>query len=146
MIYLDLIRVGQSGRGTFGVLRNGEVPFALTLEPPWRNNLSNLSCIPAGKYLCRRVRSTRFGWTFQVQDVPERTHVLFHRGNAPEDTEGCILVGEEFSGTWDKPRIASSERGFMEFMNLLNDEQEFTLRIVEVLAFSPGVAKAPQHV
>ena len=117
-MYIDLIRVGQSNRGTFGVLRYGQVAFAVTLERPWENNQQNISSIPAGRYRCRRIRSPRFGDTFEVCDVPNRTHVLFHKGNFLHETEGCILIGEEFSGTYDKPFVASSERGFMEFMKL----------------------------
>lgn len=128
---LDLVRVGQSGRGTQGVLRFGAVAFALTLERPWMDNLRNLSCIPPGHYKCQRVRSPKFGNTFEVQDVPGRTHVLFHSGNTIDDTRGCILVGEEFSGTWDKPTLASSQRGFIEFLNLLDGVQAFELNVLD---------------
>lgn len=126
---IDLLRVGQSIRGTFGVLRYGQVPFALTLERPWEDNEQNVSCIPAGRYVCRRVRSMKFGNTYEICDVPDRTHVLFHQGNYIADTQGCVLVGEEFSGTWDRPFIASSQRGFLEFMKLLQDMPEFDLVI-----------------
>ncbi len=126
---LDLLRVGQSGRGTFGVLRFGAVPFVLTLERPWQDNQQNVSCIPAGRYRCERIRSPKFGWTFEVKNVPNRTHVLFHSGNTIEDTHGCILVGEEFSGTWDKPMLASSQRGFLEFLNLLDGVNAFELYV-----------------
>lgn len=128
---IDLLRVGQSNRGTFGVLRFGQVPFALTLERPWEDNAQDISCIPAGRYRCRKVRSPRFGHTYEVCDVPNRTHVLLHKGNFVYDTQGCILVGEEYSGTWDKPFIASSERGFLELMKLLNDIPEFDLVITD---------------
>lgn len=128
---LDLIRVGQSNRGTFGALRYQSVPFALTLERPWQDNEQDVSCIPAGRYCCRRIQSPRFGQTYEVCDVPGRTHVLFHKGNFLTDTLGCILVGEEFSGTFDKPFVASSERGFLEFMKLLNLTPEFDLVIYD---------------
>ena len=128
---LDLIRVGQSGRGTFGVIRFGAVPFALTLEPPWRDNQENVSCIPPGRYRCERIRSPKFGWTFEVKNVPNRTHVLFHSGNTLEDTHGCILVGEEFSGTWEKPVLASSQRGFIEFLNCLEGVNAFELNVLD---------------
>lgn len=128
---LDLLRVGQSGRGTFGVLRFGAVAFALTLERPWDNNQPNRSCIPPGRYRCQRVRSPKFGNTFEVTNVPERSHILFHSGNTLEDTHGCILVGEEFSGTWDKPTLASSQRGFTEFLNLLDGVNAFELNVLE---------------
>lgn len=128
---VDLLRVGQSNRGTFGVLRHGQVPFALTLERPWEDNKQHVSCIPAGRYRCRAVRSPRFGHTYEVCDVLNRTHVLFHQGNYIENTQGCILVGEEFSGTWDRPFIASSQRGFLELMKLLGQSAEFELVITD---------------
>lgn len=131
MITLDLIRVGTSARGTFGVIRHGQVPFVLTLERPWEDNKQEVSCIPAGRYRCRRIRSPRFGNTFEVCEVPGRTHVLFHAGNTLEDTHGCILVGEEFSGTWDAPMLVSSQRGFGELIKYLDGLPEFDIVIHE---------------
>lgn len=136
---LDLIRVGQSPRGTFGVLRFGAVPFVLTLERPWQDNEPNVSCIPPGRYRCGRVRSPKFGETFEVQNVPHRTHVLFHRGNTTEDTQGCILVGEEFSGTFEKPMIVSSQRGFLELMTLMDGITTFELQVTD----APPVTHVP---
>ena len=126
---LDLLRVGQSARGTFGVLRYGPVPFALTLEDAWRDNQPHVSCIPPGHYRCQRVRSPKFGETFEVTNVPGRTHILFHKGNDTDDTDGCILVAEEFSGTFDRPMVVSSQRGFSEFLALLDGQAEFDLEI-----------------
>ena len=132
-IHLSLLRVGQSERGTFGVLRLGNIPFAVTLEPPWKENLTGQSSVPPGTYHCVRMQSPHFGETFQVMDVPGRTHVLFHKGNKLEDTQGCILVGEEFGGTPEMPLIAASIRGYSEFMALLAGESAFelTIRAVE---------------
>lgn len=132
---LTLIRVGQSNRGTFGVLRQGHVPFALTMEEPWRENQPSVSCIPSGRYRCKRVRSPKFGDTFEITSVPGRTHILFHKGNDLDDTEGCVMVAEEFSGTFDHPMVVSSQRGYGEFMALLKDEQEFDLDILD----GPGI-------
>jgi hypothetical protein len=131
---LHLVRVGQSGRGTFGVLKQGQVPFAVTLERPWEQNKQDISCIPAGKYTCRRRRSSKFGDTYEICHVPGREDVLFHWGNYITDTEGCVLIGEEFSGTWDAPFIASSKRGFIEFKNFLADAPEFSLIISDPIA------------
>lgn len=126
---LDLIRVGQSDSGTFGVLRFGEVPFAVTLERPWENNERKLSCIPTGFYVCQRVTSPRFGEVFEVTGVPGRDHILFHRGNKLFDTEGCILVAEEFGGSLLHPVVCSSERGYTEFMLMLYGHSQFDLCI-----------------
>lgn len=128
---LTLLRVGSSERGTFGVLRYGQVPFALTLERPWLNNEEQKSCIPTGAYICQRVRSPHFGDTFEVTNVPGRSHILFHKGNVIEDTEGCILVAEEFSGTFEQPMLVSSQRGFSELLALLDGQLSFALDIQE---------------
>jgi hypothetical protein len=130
---LEIVRVGQSPRGTFGILRYGHVPFAVTLEPPWQNNATDISCIPAGRYRCRRVRSTRFGETFEIMEVPNRSYVLFHRGNQVHDTKGCVCVAEEFGGTFSDPMIVSSERGYREFMQLTRGLSEFWVVISESL-------------
>ena len=130
LLLLTLLRVGQSNRGTFGVLRYGQIPFALTLERPWEDNAPEISCIPPGRYTCRRVHSPKFGDTFEVTDVSGRSHILFHKGNTTDDTQGCILVAEEFSGTFDHPFLASSQRGFGELMSLMEGRTAFELEIV----------------
>ena len=131
-ITLTLVRVGESDKGTFGTLRHGHVPFALTMELPWTDNTPYKSCIPTGRYICRRVRSQHFGDTFEVTNVPNRSHILFHKGNTLEDTEGCILVGEQFGGTFAQPIITSSQQGFSEFMALLKEQAAFNLNIIAV--------------
>lgn len=131
MIELALLRVGQSNRGTFGVLRHGQVPFVLTLERPWEDNLPQISCIPSGRYVCQRKRSPKFGITFEILNVPGRSDVLFHPGNSIEDTQGCILIGEEFSGTWDQPMLVSSRRGFLELLAYLEGIPTFELVILD---------------
>lgn len=127
---LTLKTVGQSWRGTFGVLVNAQVPFALTMEQPWDENKTDVSCIPAGRYTCRRVDSPHFGNTFEITEVAGRSHVLFHKGNTLADTRGCILVGEEFAGTFDHPFLAESKNGYDEFMLMMAGESAFMLTVV----------------
>ncbi len=128
---LTLIRVGQSSFGTTGVLVFNRVAFAVTLERPWRDNQTEISCIPPGLYVCQSIRSPHFGPTYEVMNVQGRTHILFHKGNTVEDTQGCILVAEEFSGTFDAPMIVSSQRGFGEFMALVSGCPTFELDVVD---------------
>jgi hypothetical protein len=130
MTELTLKTVGQSWRGTFGVLVNGEVPFALTMEQPWKDNEQEVSSIPAGRYLCRRVNSPHFGETFEITDVPGRTHILLHKGNMLADTRGCVLVGERFDGTYDHPFLAESKHGYAELMAMMAGESVFWLSVV----------------
>lgn len=97
LINLLLIRDTFSDLSTLGELfLNGE-RMCDTLENPWLDNQKNISCIPAGIYDVRlrlaRESATRDYLHLLIQDVPNRDWILFHRGNFPKDTSGCILVG-----------------------------------------------------
>lgn len=132
---MRLIRVSDNGIATYGVLLQGNTPFAVTLERPWRGNQRGISCIlPAPgdaprEYVCQRMKSPRFGETFQVMNVPGRSEILFHKGNIDDDTHGCILVGEQFNPVLGKPGITASKDGFGELMNLLRITNSFVLTI-----------------
>ena len=96
-INLLLIRDTFSKNSVIGELfLNGE-RMCDTLENPWKNNKKNVSCIPRGEYKVRlrlpRESATRDYLHLLVEDVENRTYILFHRGNTAEDTRGCILVG-----------------------------------------------------
>jgi hypothetical protein len=98
LINLLIIRDTFSDKSTIGELFiNGE-RFCDTLENPWLDNQRNISCIPEGEYPVRlrlaRESATREYLHLLVQDVPNRDYILFHRGNFPKDTSGCILVGQ----------------------------------------------------
>ena len=129
---ITLKRIAMSDKGVFGVLLEDGKPFALTAERPWLNNKQNVSCIPRGWFTCRRVRSPHFGETFEVTEVPGRAHILFHKGNTPEDSEGCILVGSFFGTLNGNAAVLSSRAAFSEFMERLKDKNEFILSIEEV--------------
>ena len=97
-VNLLIIRDTFTEKSTLGRLFvNGE-EFCDTLELPWRDNQRSISCIPAGEYKVRlrlaRESATRNYLHLLVQDVPNRTYILFHRGNTAKDTRGCILVGQ----------------------------------------------------
>jgi len=71
-----------------------------TIELPWKDNQRNLSCIPEGAYMVEKFNSPSKGLCFHVQDVPERSAILIHKGNYATslnnrkiDTKGCILPG-----------------------------------------------------
>ena len=126
---LKLKRVADNEDATFGVLINGNIPFAVTLEPAWEDNKKGISCIPSGPYSCKRVKSPRFGDTFEILDVEGRTHILFHKGNSERNTQGCVLIAEEFGILNGKAAVLASGRGFTEFMSILKEVDEFELII-----------------
>lgn len=139
-LILRIQRVASTKHGTFGVILRDGVPFALTLERPWANNQRSKSCIRAGKYAVLRCKaspdygfsdSPKFGNTFQVMNVPGRSHILFHKGNLDDDTHGCILLGEQYGVLRGQPAILASGPGFKEFLGIMATKNEFDLVITE---------------
>jgi Family of unknown function (DUF5675) len=116
--------------GTQSVMTYHDIAFALTLELPWRDNHPDVSCIPGGLYVCKRIVSPHFGDVFEVQNVPGRDHVLLHKANFLTDLKGCIAVGEQFAGPVDAPFLGDSKQGYDQFMGLLVGETEFELEII----------------
>ncbi len=97
-INLLIIRDTFTDNSTIGQLFiNGE-KFCETLELPYRDNQRSISCVPAGQYKVRlrpaRQSATRDYLHMILEDVPNRSYILFHRGNKPSHTRGCILVGQ----------------------------------------------------
>lgn len=130
-----LKRVGESDDATFGVLFDEYIPFCLTLERKWSLNQPNISCIPAGEYITQRISSPKFGETFEITNVKQRTEILFHKGNFPNDSHGCVLLGETFSLIMSPEGVlvngvGSSGLAFIEFMKRLEGRDSFKLRIL----------------
>jgi hypothetical protein len=128
---LIIRRIATGADGTFGCIIYKNKPFALTLEREWLGNSTGISCIPAGNYKCKRVDSPKFGNTFEVTNVPGRTHILFHKGNLDSDSHGCILVGEQFGDIKGSAGILSSKQGYNELMSIMKDDIGFRLIIVD---------------
>lgn len=85
-------------KGTLGVLIIDNQPMFTTIEPPWKNNQTNISCIPAGTYKTVKIKSPRFKKDlYMLIDIPDRDAVEIHIGNKACDTHGCILLGTSFS-------------------------------------------------
>jgi hypothetical protein len=97
-VNLLIIRDTFTDKSTLGKLYvNGEL-FCDTLELPYRDNQRSISSIPAGEYKVNlrpaRQSATRDYLHLIVKEVPNRSYILFHRGNKPSHTRGCILVGQ----------------------------------------------------
>ena len=96
-----LSREASTDHGTLGVLAAPGLDPMHVMEPPWRDNRRNRSCIPADVYDVVPHVSPRFGRCLLVTAVPERSHILFHAGNVGGDVErglhththGCLLPG-----------------------------------------------------
>lgn len=125
-----LLRIEQNQTCTKGLLLIDGIYTCMTLELPWRDNHMNVSCIPEGTYTCRRILSNHFGDTYEVCDVKYRSHILFHAGNKPADTEGCILTGESLAP--GLPYIRSSKVALARLFAALEDVDEFQLEVTRI--------------
>jgi hypothetical protein len=122
-----LIRLEWTEACTRGALIIDGHYVCMTLELPWRENNPNVSCIPTGVYTCRRIVSPHFGETFEITGVPRRSHILFHAGNKPEDTEGCVLTGQALPPM--TAAIRDSKRAHATLMQVLAGVDEFLLEV-----------------
>jgi hypothetical protein len=77
--------------------------------------IQNETAIPAGRYRVIVDWSNRFRkFAFHILDVPNFSGIRIHSGNTDQDTDGCLLVGQErslnavllshnaFVALWDK--------------------------------------------
>ncbi|UZP68091.1 DUF5675 family protein [Desulfovibrio mangrovi] len=130
---MDIVRVERSEAGTFGVLIVDGSAFCVTLERPWVDNQQNVSSIPPGDYICKRVQSPSKGNTFEITGVPGRSNILIHKGNFIGDSEGCVLVGQYFAKlkhNGDSERaIANSGTTFTQFLQITDGQSQFDLTV-----------------
>jgi hypothetical protein len=89
-----------------------QTSFCWTLEDAIRPpgvKVHGQTCIPPGRYRLRFVMSARFGPdTLSLDDVPMFQYIRIHAGNAIDDTDGCILVGDKRSESRIKPWLGES--------------------------------------
>jgi len=124
-------RLTTSDQGTIGELFAGTFS-CFTLELPWRNNQSNISCIPQGEYDLTLVWSNRFKKNFYLlHKVKDRFGVLIHSGNWAGDialgykthSQGCILLGKSKGILQKQQAIFYSRPMVTELINRLNGQK-----------------------
>lgn len=114
--------------GKFYLLNNKDGIIAEwdSLELPWRNNQRRISCIPTGIYKAKKHVSPRFGQSLWLQDVPNRSEILVHKGNYYTDILGCILIGTGLAdinndGVMDVRNSAKAVGQLMNYLTNVND-------------------------
>lgn len=127
MSHLILIRTHLPEATPGRLYHNVDVePFLYTLEPPWRDNLRNESCIPAGIYEMVWNETGLWRNTWQLRDLlspikevgPDycypRYAIEFHNGTDVQHTDGCILTLLDSRADLRGAGAASAPRDAME--------------------------------
>jgi Family of unknown function (DUF5675) len=117
--------------GQLAVTEAGATVYSCkTLELPWLNNKSRVSCIPVGTYKVVKRDSPKYGAHFHVQNVPGRDMILIHQGNYHTDILGCILVGQTHADlNHDGLRDVTSSKVTLAVLNkLLPNEFHLTIQ------------------
>ncbi len=124
-----------------GTLSRVSVPHAewacFALELPWKDNRTNVSCIPAGEYEVAYTFSPHFGKkTYQIINVPERSGIRIHSGVWAGDKSkgyhthslGCPLFGKKYGTHKGQKAIFLSSLAIGKFERLMHREP-FVIKI-----------------
>ena len=128
MITLTLIRVTDNLGLLFGP--SGKICFIL--EPSWRENRSNVSCIPTGSYVVdymKRSLSGKYKDCYHIQDVKNRFGILMHKGNTVNHTLGCLLPGVKTGNLNGKFAVLGSSQA-MRKIHKVTGRKRFKLKII----------------
>ena len=102
-------------KGTLGVIKLDSETF-YSVERPWLDNAPNVSCVPEGTYKTGWRDSPKFGETWHIKDVPNRTYILIHAANYPTDVHGCIGLGMQLMA--DRIAVGHSRKAVNAFEKL----------------------------
>lgn len=80
-----------------------------TLELPWKENKTSISCIPKGIYRANPRTTDKRGEHYHIVPTEPRKWILIHSGNYYTDIQGCILVGNAYSDI--------NKDGYMDVLN-----------------------------
>ncbi|CAM3008774.1 DUF5675 family protein [Flavobacterium frigoris] len=112
--------------GTQGVLEWNDTLVCYTIELPWLENQSRISCIPEGKYVLQKRFSPKFKWHIHLQNVPGRDFILIHPANdARKELLGCIapVTIQTGIGKGSGSRIALEKLKAFVYKALANNEE-----------------------
>ena len=130
---LTLKRIAKRADYTIGRLEdeNG-VKICDTLEPKYRDykggelKVPRKSAVPEGTYQVVVTKSKKFGkYLPLLVGVPGFEGIRIHSGNTVNDTEGCILVGQNLI----KGKVLLSRLTLEKLMRLIENEKRIFLTI-----------------
>ena len=136
---VKLVRTPSTLDGVFGVFLFSDGTKLISGELPDNNNMSQISCIPLGKYICKYTFSRHLGWTYEVLNVPNRSGIRIHSANycglrkdgKRQELLGCIALGLSTSIMHQQKILVSSK---IAIANLVSKQKKlpFILEITYV--------------
>jgi len=127
-----LNRFGSTPMGTFGQLVYSDF-ICYTLEREWKDNQSNISCIPAGQYDLEKVNSPKFGNVYGLigdgvslydNASGDRWGILIHTANIQRELQGCIALGGALGNLGGDWAVTSSRNTVNDLYELLINDTE----------------------
>ena len=139
---LILERLIHNPLATIGPMYDPDTAWSIfILENPDRATDTD-DRVDAGLYICKRIISPKLsmstaydqpplkglkkGETFQLQNVPRRTHINFHWGSTEKDSLGCLITGLTQMGD---SALGQSRLAFRKLMLYMAGEDQFQLEI-----------------
>ena len=120
-----LQRFFTNGESSVGKLTTPRGSICFTLEDePRSTKVAGETCIPPGEYnVTLRTEGgfhTRYSKKFSdihqgmlwIRDVPNFEYILIHVGNTDDNTEGCVLLGENAHLDFGENRVLSSVKAY----------------------------------
>ena len=130
-MFFEIKRIEKDSECTRGIFScEGQLTGMYTLEPPDKNNQSDISCILPGTYLCKRHISPSKGEVFWLQGTYNRWYIYIgHKVNTVDDTLGCIGLGMDIGELSGKKAVLKSREAIERLFCLTSGLDTFWLRI-----------------
>lgn len=130
IIYLTRL---EPSLGAFITHEHGLICYVM--EPPWRDNRPNVSCIPVGDYdvtHLKRSASGKYKDCYHVHNVPDRFAILIHKGNTVRDTMGCMLPGARVGTLGGQKAVLGSAQA-MRKIHKITQRKGFKLHVRDII-------------
>ena len=129
-----LKRFLRSEFGIFSTITDNKGLNLYGLEHSYPKDNHWITKVPEGIYTCQlgihELSDLKPFQTYEVENVPNHTGILFHIGNYNKDSSGCILLGTELD--LRNGMILNSRVAFDKFMNSLAGQDSFELMVESV--------------
>ncbi len=124
---------------TLGSIYDGNILLAKSMELPWKDNQSNISCIPEGIYIVHKMMAeprrnyNYFRFEFvkgrNIDKITGWSRILMHKITYVKDLLGCIGIGGAFKDlNGDQvPDMIDSTKALEKLWNYLPDVFELEI-------------------